>query len=60
MRKPSLENCFAETEKASQVKVMLITLFDHQGLVHYEFVSQSLYEEVLTGLVNKIRQTEGP
>ena len=24
----------------SQVKVMLITFFDRQGMVHYEFVSQ--------------------
>ena len=46
----------------SQVKVMLITFFDHQGMVHHEFVSQGktvnqhFYKEVLTCLVNKIRQ----
>ena len=46
----------------SQVKVMLITFFDHQGMVHHEFVpqgqtvNQHLYKEVLTRLVNKIRQ----
>ena len=46
----------------SQVKVMLITFFDHQGVVHHEFVpqgqtvNQHFYNEVLTRLVNKIRQ----
>ena len=46
----------------SQVKVMLITFFDHQGMVHHEFVpqgqtvNQHFYKEVLTPLVNKIRQ----
>ena len=46
----------------SQVKVMLITFFDHQGMVHHEFVPQGqtvnrhFYKEVLTRLVNKIRQ----
>ena len=46
----------------SQVKVMLISFFDHQGMVHHEFVpqgktvNQHFYEEVLTRLVNKIRQ----
>ena len=46
----------------SQVKVMLITFFDHHGLVHHEFVPQGqtvnqlFYKEVLTRLVNKIRQ----
>ena len=46
----------------SQVKVMLITIFDHQGMVHHEFVSQGqtvnqhFYKEVLTCLVNKICQ----
>ena len=46
----------------SQVKVMLITFFDHQGMVHHEFVpqgqtvNQHFYKEVLTRLVNKIRQ----
>ena len=45
-----------------QVKAMLITFFDHQGMVHHEFVSQGqtvnqhFYKEVLTGLVNKICQ----
>ena len=47
--------------QCSQVKVMLITFFDHQGMVHYEFVpqgqtvNQHFYKEVLTRLVNKIR-----
>ena len=46
----------------SQVKVMLITFFDHQGMVHHEFVpqgqtvNQHFYKEVLTRLVNKICQ----
>ena len=46
----------------SQVKVMLITFFDHQGMVHHEFVpqgqtvNQHFYKEVLTRLVNKIYQ----
>ena len=45
-----------------QVKVMLITFFDHQGMVHHEFVpqgqtvNQHFYKEVLTRLVNKICQ----
>ena len=46
----------------SQVKVMLTTFFDNQGMVHHEFVpqgqtdNQHFYKEVLTHLVNKIRQ----
>ena len=46
----------------SQVKVMLITFFDHQGMVHHEFVphgqtvNQHFYKDVLTCLVTKIRQ----
>ena len=46
----------------SQVKVMLITFFDHYGLVHHELVlqgqtvNQLFHKEVLTHLVNKIRQ----
>ena len=46
----------------SQVKVMLITFFDHQGMVHQEFVpqwqtaNQHFYKKVLTNFVNKIRQ----
>ena len=46
----------------SQVKVMLITFFDHQGMVHHECVpqgqtvNQHFYKKVLTCLVNKIRQ----
>ena len=46
----------------SQVKVMLIIFFDHQGMVHHEFVpqgqtvNQHFYKEVLTRIVNKIRQ----
>ena len=46
----------------SQVKVMLITFFNHHGIVHHEFVPQGqavnlhYYKEVLTRLVNKIRQ----
>ena len=50
--------------QCSQVKVMLITFFDHQGMVHHEFVSQGqtvnqyFYKEVLTRLVNKIRQKQ--
>ena len=49
--------------QCSQVKVMLITFFDHHGLVHHEFVPQGqtvnrlFYKDVLTSLVNKIRQT---
>ena len=45
-----------------QVKEMLITFFDHYGLVHHVFVPQGqivkqlFYKEVLTRLVNKIRQ----
>ena len=48
----------------SQVKVMLITFFDHQGMVHHEFVpqgqtvNQHFYKEVLTSLVNKIPQKQ--
>ena len=48
--------------QCSQVKVMLITLFDYQGMVHHEFVpqgqtvNQHFYKEVLTRLVNKIYQ----
>ena len=59
-----MEKCvFALTKKTrmqrSQVKVMLITSFDRQGMVHYEFVpqgqtvNQHFYKEVL---INKIRQ----
>ena len=46
----------------SQVKVMLITFFDHYRLVHHEFdpqgqtVNQLFYKEALTHLVNKICQ----
>ena len=46
----------------SQVKVMLITFLDHQEMVHHEFVpqgqtvNQHFYKEVLTHLINKIRQ----
>ena len=46
------------------MKVMLITFFDHQGMLHHEFVSQGqtvnqhFYKEVLTRLVNKIRQKQ--
>ena len=46
----------------SQMKVMLITFFDHQGMVHHEFVPQGqtviqhFFKEVPTRLVNKIRQ----
>ena len=46
----------------AQVKVMLITFFDHHGLVHHEFVPQGqtvnqlFYKEVLTRFVNKICQ----
>ena len=48
----------------SQVKVMLITFFDHQGRVHHDFVpeeqtvNQHFYKEVLIRLVNKICQNE--
>ena len=51
-------------KQRSQVKVMLITFFDHNGLLHQEFVpqrqtvNQLFYEEVLTRLVNKIRQKQ--
>ena len=48
----------------SQVKVMLITFFDHQGMVHHEYVheyvphnqtvNQHFYKEVLTQLMAKI------
>ena len=46
----------------SQVKMMLITFFDHRGLVHHEFfpqgqtVNQLFYKEVLTHLFNKTCQ----
>ena len=46
----------------SQVKVILITFFNHQEMVHHEFVPQGqtiyqhFYKEVLTRLVSKIRQ----
>ena len=49
----------------SQVKVMLITFFDHQGMVHHEYVphdqtvNQHFYKEVLTRLMAKIRPREG-
>ena len=45
-----------------QVKVMLITFFDHQGMVHHEYVphdqtvNQYFYKEVLTRLMAKIRR----
>ena len=45
-----------------QVKVMLITFFDHHRMVHHEFVprgqtvNEQFYKKVLTRLVNKIRQ----
>ena len=48
--------------QCSQVKVMLITFFDYQGMVHHEFVpkgqiiNQHFYKKVLTCLVNKICQ----
>ena len=48
----------------SQVKVMLITFFDHQEMVHHEFVpqgktvNQHFYTEVLTRLVSKICQKQ--
>ena len=48
----------------SQVKVMLITFFNHQGMVHHEFVSQGqtvnqhFEKEVPTHHVNKIRQIQ--
>ena len=48
----------------SQVKVMLISFFDHQEMVHHEFVpqgqtvNQHFYKEVLTRLVNKICQKQ--
>ena len=50
--------------QSSQLKVMLITFFDHQGMVHHEFVSQRqtvnqhFYKEVLTRLLNKICQKQ--
>ena len=46
----------------SEMKVMLITFFDHHGMVHHEFVpqgqtvNQHFYKKVLTRLVNKICQ----
>ena len=48
----------------SQVKVMLITFFDHQEMVHHELVpqgqtvNQHFCKEVLTRLVNKIHQKQ--
>ena len=50
--------------QCSLVKVMLITFFDHQGMVHHEFVprgqtvNQHFYKEVLTRLVNIIHQKQ--
>ena len=47
-----------------QVKVMLITFFNHHGMVHHEFVprrqtvNQQFYKQVLTCLVNKISQKQ--
>ena len=47
----------------SQVKVMLITFFDHHGLVHHELIPQGqtlnqiFYKKVLT-LVNRIHQKQ--
>ena len=41
-----------------------MTFFDHQGLVHHEYVlqgqtvNQHFYKEVLTCLVNEIRQKQ--
>ena len=46
----------------SQVKIMLTTFFDHQGMVHHEYVphdqtiNQHFYKEVLTRLMAKIRR----
>ena len=47
-----------------QVKVMLITFFDQQEMVHHEFgpkgqtVNQHFHKEVLTHFVNKIRKNK--
>ena len=62
-----MEKCVLTQKKkacmqCSQVKVMLINFFDHQEMVHHEFlpqgqtVNQHFYKEVLTRLVNKLRQ----
>ena len=64
MEKCVLTHAKKSSMQRSQVKVMLITFFDHHGLVHREFdpqrqtVNQLFYKEVLTRLVNKIRQTQ--
>ena len=50
--------------QCSQVKVMLITFFDHHGMLLHEFVpqgqavNQHFYRKVLTRLVKKIRQKQ--
>ena len=47
----------------SKIKVMLIAFFDHQGLVHHEFVpqgqtvNQHFYKEVLSRLIARIRRS---
>jgi len=46
----------------SQVKTMLVSFFDHKGIVHYEFiaqgqtVNQQCYLEVLTRLWESVRR----
>ena len=66
MTESSVEKCVLtqiikkDLMQHSQVKVMLITFFDHQEMVHHEFipqgqtVNQHFYKKVLTHLVNKI------
>ena len=62
MQKSVLAQTKESPHATSQVKVMLITFFDHQEMVHREFVPQGqtvnqyFYKEVLTRLVNKFRQ----
>jgi len=47
----------------SQVKIMLVSFFDHKGIVHYEFiaqgqtVNQQCYLEVLIRLRESVRRT---
>ena len=51
-------------KQRSLVTVILIAFFDHQRMVHHEFVpqgqtvNQQFYKEVLTRLVNKIYQKQ--
>ena len=53
----------SQTKEGLHVKVMLIAFFDHQGLIHHEFVpqgqtvNQHFYKEVLSHLIARIQRS---